>query len=292
MAQQSIQMREQKIYTPVDYLVIGHLTQDLTLSGSVTGGTVAYAALTAAAMNLRVGVLTAFPGTALPPELPHIQAVVQPVTRATTFENRTTPDGRVQIIHHMAAEIQPDRIPPAWRGTPIVHLGPFAHEIPASMLDAFPNARIGITPQGWLRQWDQQGRVTSGDWAQAGSILPKAAAVVISVEDVNRDEDLIAHYRSQTPLLVVTEGDRGARIYQGEKMVRYLPPVISEVDATGAGDIFAAIFFCHYFQTGNLDSAARLATLAAAHSIARPGLKGPPQPAEMQTYLAEINEEA
>lgn len=44
---------------PVDYLVIGHVTQDLTPSGPVLGGTAAYAALTARAMGLRVGVVTA-----------------------------------------------------------------------------------------------------------------------------------------------------------------------------------------------------------------------------------------
>ena len=291
MTQKSILMHEQKNYTPVDYLVIGHLTQDLTLSGPVPGGTVAYAALTAAAMGQRVGVLTAFPGAALPPELTGIQAVVQPTARATTFENLTTPDGRVQIIHHMADVIQPEMVPLAWRRTPIVHLGPIAHEIPMSMLDAFPDARIGITPQGWMRKWDDQGKVTCGDWPEAASILSKAAVVVISVEDVNHDEDLIARYRSQTALLVVTEGDHGARIYQGEQLLRVQPPAIPEVDATGAGDIFAAIFFCHFFQTGNIASAARLATLSAAHSIARPGLEGPPQSAEVQKYLAEINEE-
>ncbi len=142
-----------------------------------------------------------------------------------------------------------------------------------------------------MRQWDEQGKVTNRDWPEAGSILPKADAVIISIEDVNHDENLIARYRSQTALLIVTEGQRGARIYQGEHMLRFQPPATLEVDATGAGDIFAATFFYQYFETGNIVSAARLATLTAAHSITRPGLKGPPQPAQVQKYLAEINEE-
>ena len=284
-------MPEQKIYTPVDYLVIGHLTQDLTSSGPVPGGTVSYSALTAAAMGQRVGVVTAYPGTTLPPELTGIQIAVQPSAYASTFENLPTPDGRLQIIYHVADDIQPEMVPLAWRQTPVVHFGPMVHEIPVSMLDAFPDSHIGITPQGWMRKWDDQGKITSGDWPEAGIVLSKAEAVVISVEDVNRDENLIARYRSQTALLVVTEGDLGARIYQGEQMLKIQPPAIPEVDATGAGDIFAAIFFCHYFKTGNILSAGRLATLTAAHSITRPGLQGPPQPAEVQKYLAEINKE-
>ena len=43
---------------PVDYLVIGHLTEDVTPAGSRLGGTAAFAALTARAFGLRVGIVT------------------------------------------------------------------------------------------------------------------------------------------------------------------------------------------------------------------------------------------
>ena len=43
---------------PVDYLVIGHITVDLTPSGPALGGSAAYAALTARALGLRVGIVT------------------------------------------------------------------------------------------------------------------------------------------------------------------------------------------------------------------------------------------
>ena len=43
---------------PVDYLVIGHITVDLTPTGPALGGSAVYAALTARAMGLRVGVVT------------------------------------------------------------------------------------------------------------------------------------------------------------------------------------------------------------------------------------------
>ena len=40
---------------PVDYLVIGHLSCDITPEGPRLGGTAAYAALTSHALGLRVG---------------------------------------------------------------------------------------------------------------------------------------------------------------------------------------------------------------------------------------------
>ena len=44
---------------PVDYLVIGHVAHDLTPEGFRLGGTTAYSALTAQALGLRVGIVTA-----------------------------------------------------------------------------------------------------------------------------------------------------------------------------------------------------------------------------------------
>ena len=44
---------------PVDYLVIGHITEDLTPSGPRLGGTAAFSALTARSLGLRVGVVSA-----------------------------------------------------------------------------------------------------------------------------------------------------------------------------------------------------------------------------------------
>ncbi len=46
----------------VDYLVIGHLSCDITPDGLRLGGTAAYAALTGRALGLRVGVVTAWGG--------------------------------------------------------------------------------------------------------------------------------------------------------------------------------------------------------------------------------------
>ena len=47
---------------PVDYLLIGHLTHDVFLSGERLGGTVAYAGLMAHALGLRVGLVTSWAG--------------------------------------------------------------------------------------------------------------------------------------------------------------------------------------------------------------------------------------
>ena len=43
---------------PVDYLAIGHVAVDITPAGVQLGGTVSFAALTARALGMRVGIVT------------------------------------------------------------------------------------------------------------------------------------------------------------------------------------------------------------------------------------------
>ena len=51
-------MLTKKIYEPIDYLLIGHVTEDITPDTTVIGGTAAYAGLTAHALGMKVGLIT------------------------------------------------------------------------------------------------------------------------------------------------------------------------------------------------------------------------------------------
>jgi sugar/nucleoside kinase (ribokinase family) len=61
-----------------------------------------------------------------------------------------------------------------------------------------------------------------------------------------------------------------------------------EVDATGAGDIFAAAFFARRFQTRDAWEAARFATNLAAYSVTRVGLQGIPTHKEIEHCKMEV----
>ncbi len=123
---------------PVGYLVIGHVSQDLTSSGSRLGGTAAYSALTAKALGLRVGVLTSSgPETDLD-VLQDILVVSAPSEHSTTFENIYSESGRRQVLHHHADRLSFENIPEPWRRTAIIHLGPVAQEIDTALPDSSP----------------------------------------------------------------------------------------------------------------------------------------------------------
>ncbi len=273
---------------PIDYLVIGHLTRDITPNGDRLGGTAAYATLTASALGLRVGVVTAW-GSELPlGKLRHIPVISYPAEHSTTFENQDTAKGRIQVVHTVAPRLGYHHIPDPWRLAPIIHLGPVAQEVEPNLVQRFPTALICLTPQGWLRAWDDNGLVFPTEWPEASFTLGQAGAAVLSLEDVAGDEARIEEMVTSCRIFVVTEAAEGARVYWNGDVRRFRPPSVTEKDATGAGDIFASAFFTRLYTTRDPWEAARFATQLAAISVTRPGLEGVPTLVEVQESLVEV----
>ena len=145
----------------LDYLVIGYVTRDLIGTGEFRiGGTVSFAARTARALDCRVGVVTsASPDLDLSQVLDGVLVARHPAVETTTFENIYIGLDRIQILHSTAERLTPVMVPADWRAR-IVHLGPVAQECHPELLDRWKDAFIGVTPQGWMRCWDEEGRVT------------------------------------------------------------------------------------------------------------------------------------
>jgi sugar/nucleoside kinase (ribokinase family) len=273
---------------PVDYLVVGHLTVDLTAQGPALGGTAAYAALTARAFGLRVGVVSAWGGEIPLAPLEGIQVLAVPAGQSTTFENTYSNGERIQHLRRLAPPIDYAAIPEAWWRAPILHLGPVAGELDPNLPATLRPGLLGLTPQGWMRAWDENGRVRPTAWQGAEGLLQRAGAVVFSVEDVAHNEESIESLAHQARLLAVTEGLAGCRLFWHGDSRRFRAPQVQEIDATGAGDIFAAAFFVRLQATRDPWEAARFAVNLAALSVQRPGLAGIPTPSEIQTCLMEV----
>ena len=273
---------------PVDYLMIGHLTIDNTPSGPQLGGTATYAALTAQVLGLRVGILTAWGEEIGLGPLESIPILNINSGRSTNFQNIETPAGRAQRILHVAPRLESCHIPEPWRRTRIVHLGPVAQEVEPALVHQFPAALIGVTPQGWLRSWDEDGRVYVTDWSAASHILQNVGAAVISIDDLDGDEDSVEEMAVSCPVLAVTEGKQGVRLYWKGDVRRFRSPEVEAVDTTGAGDIFAAAFFVRLFTTRDPWEAARFAIRLASFSVTRAGLAAIPTAGEVNACLVEV----
>ena len=265
-----------------DFLTIGHVTRDLLPDGSWRlGGTVTFAALTAARLGLRAAIVTSASAdvlAALDATLPDIPLSVIPTDKATTFENIYSAAGRQQVLRGRAATLTITAIPPAWRDAAIVLLAPVAQEVDASLVTTFPRSLIAATPQGWLRQWDAAGKVTPAPLANAEAVLPHLRALILSRDDVLPPaEAVLGQWSQTTPLIVETCGAEGANLWRsGVRSRVFAGYPANEVDPTGAGDVFAAAFLCELHATGDAAQAIDFANRVAAHSVEAPGGGGIP----------------
>jgi hypothetical protein len=273
--------------TQPDYLMLGHFTRDVLPDGTTTpGGTSLYAALTAHRLGRNVGVVSA--PAALPAGWPDaIEIVFHASPAPPTFENRYTPEGRQQTLHTASQPITLDVIPAHWRTAPLIHLGPVLGETPEQLVDAFPQALLGVTPQGWMRTWDEPlpGPVQYRAWQPTSRVLERIDALVLSIEDVRGDEALVAGYARHCALVALTRGAHGSTLFL--RGVPHNVPAFpaTEHDPTGAGDVFAAALLIRLRETGDPLDAARFASYVAALSVEGAGISHIPTRDEIEQGL-------
>ncbi|MDD2522644.1 MAG: PfkB family carbohydrate kinase [Anaerolineaceae bacterium] len=274
---------------PIDYLLIGHVTSDLQSDGSTKlGGTASFSGVTAHQLGHKVGILSSHAENEHLYALSAIQVFNASPGQTTCFRNITTPAGRQQYCYQRGSILSAKDVPAAWRDAPIVHLGPVAGEIAPDLFDAFPGSLLCCTPQGMLRAIAEDGKVTFQDYPDKERLLPKADAIVLSFEDLQRDEALIEKYASLCKLLVVTENKDGARVYWKQEMRSFAAPEKDSLDETGAGDIFAACFFHRLHATQDPWEAARFAVELSAISVTRVYLESVPSLEEIEQARRQV----
>lgn len=278
------------LQTP-DFLTLGHVTRDLHPDGSFSlGGTVTFAALTAYHLGLAAAIVSRADQQLIPElrrYLPNIELQIQPSPQSTTFANQYREGFRTQYLHARAESLEASDVPAQWREAPIVLLGPLAQELSPDIVSLFPRRRgsiLAVTPQGWLRRWDTDGRVWPTPWMEAERVLPQIDVLILSHDDLlpfadgnRRDADAILHrWSMHVPLLVATDGRHGATLFRHGQTQRFPAYPINEVDPTGAGDVFAAAFLTHLHKHGDPEQAIDFANCTASFSVEQSGIAGIP----------------
>lgn len=274
-----------------DFLTIGHITRDVHADGSFSlGGTVTFAALTAYSLGLAAAVVTCADDMLiadLPTRLHNIGFAVRSSAKTTTFANFYSGGFRTQYLEARAEEQASEDVPEQWRDAPIVLLGPLAQEIAPSFVSLFPRRPgriIAATPQGWLRRWDENGRVWPTPWQAAEQVLPALDVLILSHDDllpfadgnrVNADA-MLSRWSLNVPLLVATDGRHGATLFQHGTTERFPAFRANEVDPTGAGDVFASAFLTHLYRHGDPRTAIQFANCVASFSVESAGITGIP----------------
>ena len=275
-----------------DFLAIGHITRDLEAGGARLGGAVSYAALTAARLGMRAGILTSAAPDDMPDymdvakDLPQVHVVNLPSPKTTTFENIYDDKGRRQRIHALADAISPSRLPHEWRDCPVVLLAPVAGEVDDSFVSLFADSLLGVSPQGWMRHWDGEGRVSRRPWTGEG-VIDKADLVALSEADCISGR-LPDGWAGDGTIAVLTRGDAGAEMtFRGDSF-RVPPYPAREVDPTGAGDVFVAAYLVSYYRTRDPFTSALFGSCAASLSVEAPGLGGVPTMEQVREKMSRF----
>jgi sugar/nucleoside kinase (ribokinase family) len=292
-------------HTIPDFLTIGHVTRDVLADGSFElGGTVTFAALTTYHLGLAAAIMTcADAGWAaqVSAQLPFIGLAVHDCSQTTTFINLYSDEGfRTQYLRARADDLHAADIPAAWKGAPIVLFGPLAQEFAPELVRGFarrPGCILAATPQGWLRRWDDDGRVWPAPWTAAEEVLPLLDVLILSHDDLlpfadgNRaDADaMLARWSLHVPLLVATDSWHGATLFQHGVAERFPAYPAGEVDPTGAGDVFAAAFLVHLYRHGDPRQAVDFANCVASLSIEKQGTSGIPTMEEVESRLSVLD---
>ena len=267
-----------------DLLAIGHVSKDLFLSGPPLGGTVTYATRTALRMGIRPAMVTSVgPDIDLGAAIPGIPVHNVPSSGTTTFRNSYHYGVRTQVLAGIGSPIKGSDIPLEWRSAPLVLLGPLAGEVSYELAKEFPHAITLASIQGWLRRWNDVGQVTAANWG-GEEVLPHVDAAIVSANDVE-DRQLIDRWSGMVPVLILTEGVRGAKVHCRGRWHHVPPFPTCEVDPTGTGDVFGAAYLIRYRETEDAKESARFASCAASFAVQAEAADSVPTRAQVETRL-------
>jgi sugar/nucleoside kinase (ribokinase family) len=279
--------------TAIDYLLLGHMTADLTPHGRTPGGTVSYAAQVAHTLGRRVGIVTSTAaGETLLATLAQYAALsVRVADHTTTFENIYRGTERIQYCHSTATYLTWDDIPAGWLNAPFVHLGPIAAEVDPRLIHRLPpETLVLLTPQGWMRHMDADGRVHFKRFYDE-DVLRRADVVVFSRQDIVAAPELEPEFAALVKHLFVTDGASGGTYYHQGVPQPYAAYPVTEVEPTGAGDVFATTLLACLPQVGHdMGRAIRVAARLAAACVTRAGIENSVTPAEVQSALDMVKD--
>lgn len=258
-----------------------------------------FAALCAYQLGLAAGVVTCADDdlrSSLPRYLPNISLQISPSTHTTTFANTYQDGFRTQYLYAHGSSLGLYDVPDVWMQAPIVLFGPVAQEIDAQFVLAFPRKPGDLraaTPQGWLRRWDADGRIHPTIWQDAERVLPTLDVLILSHDDLLPFVDgsrleadaLLQRWSMLLPLLVATDGQHGATLFQKGTSQHFPAFSAPEVDPTGAGDVFAASFLTHLYLHHDPIQAVIFANCTASFAIELSGTTGIPTLAQVKQRL-------
>lgn len=278
--------------SPQPLLLVGPVTVDQIGGQRMTGGAVTYGAQVAAAFGIRARILTiAGPDADLGPLEGHDVEVVEDAHSVTfVFEQRA--DGRaMRVPEQPSRPLTANDLPSDWREPGTLMVAPLIDgdvDVASFESVAAASSRVGVITQGLQRRLDEEYRVEIV--APLSYSLVHNCSHSYTLFRSQREAALWPSAESERALsrgarLVTTLGSRGAELVTGDGRLQVEAfPTTREVDATGAGDVFATALILALDE--GEQAAAQIAAAFAAASVEQIGPAPLPNLSEIERRLA------
>jgi hypothetical protein len=270
-------------------VTVGHVTNDRLAQAVHPGGGALYAGLAAVALGADVTLVTRagpdFVGQRLFSHFQEVQALPSP--RTTTFDERY--QGEQRVVRLLA---RADTVDAPIPGADVVLLCPVADEVPDGALVARPTGLLAAGLQGWLRSFSTEGICSP---RPLGDTTRFAGCYLVSCSEEDLDglgPETLRALRDRVPVVAVTDGAAGARVYSGTKAWRVAPLPVEAVECTGAGDVFLATLAVRLAGGARLLEAASWACCAGALTVTAVGPKGVQRLSELSAAFERYTQEA
>jgi 1D-myo-inositol 3-kinase len=276
----------------VRLLSIGHCCHDKTTDGGfVPGGTALYASMAARSLGAEPSVITSFGDDYQFNDVflsNDIALISQIGERTTVFENIYTESGRTQYLLTKADNISRDFIVENAPVADIVLLCPICDEIDFSLPPLFSNQLVASTIQGWLRAVNPENKKVTPkiiDW----SLFEGIDIIILSREDIATIPEVIESIIKYVPIVILTDGPKGAIVYENNSRTHVPVFPVVEKDATGAGDVFAVSFLLKYHETKNTIKSCIFAHAAASFIVEGMDISSLPSLAKIEARMDLLN---
>lgn len=262
-----------------EFLSIGYIVRDLIKGREQAGGSALYCAKTAKALGFQSSIITSADPDYPPLDVADGLKIVRTCSESTTafIHHYEQPSGRrISRCRSLAPSIDGLSLSSMFKDIPLVMVCPNWTEVGPEILELFHTEFIALSPQGWFRDFDQEGYLhfRKSCWSH----LPrKVKLIVLSEEDLSQDFNAWTWIKSSAEVAIRTRGKKGYTLAMEDWEKDFLPPYVAlEVDATGAGDVFSTVMLIGLYQGYSPEASAEMASIAASFCVEKKGIEGIP----------------
>ncbi len=245
------------------FLAVGNVSLDQTKAGNVPGGPVLYSTLAAKKLGWSPIAITSFGPDfyQVQPPLDGIELRVQQASTTLTLRLSYDTSGNREITVVTAGDkLRLETLDLASKPDVLFlcpTLNDYTEEQALELIKRYSSSYVAVAPQGWMRSVDKNGVIKPKVWEAGSKLLPYVDLMVVSVHDISGFDGLVHSYikvigkkRSLDGIIVLTQGSQPNQVFAGLHQIIMNTIPTQEVDPTGAGDVFAAMFAMAYREKG------------------------------------------